>query len=55
MDKKDEILKILADNLTNHLKVIMEASYKKLSNEEAETMMSNVAMYVLKNKLNKGL
>jgi hypothetical protein len=55
LSETDDILGILADNLKNHLIYIMKASGKEINKEEAENMLSNIGMFVLKQRLKKGI
>jgi len=49
----EELLKILAINLINHLKVIMEASGQKITDEKANNLMANIAVHILNKKFKK--
>jgi hypothetical protein len=54
-EEADVFLKVLAEHLIEHLQRLIYVSGKKISDDEAENMMSNISMYVLRKRLKKNL
>lgn len=54
-EKQKEMLEILSDNLLSHLKMIMEKSGIKLTDDEVSNLFSKIGVFVLQKALRRGV
>jgi hypothetical protein len=50
-NKADEILELFSENLKQHIIKIMALSGKEITNEEADTILCNIAAHILNKSL----